>query len=118
MVTFDGSIMALHGVRYVLKLRINLILFRTLGASGYMIRLNKKTIKVTRSARTLMSGSIKDVLSILDGYIVFKILSIGIFKFNYISQRLHLGLENLSFIELSKIGFSTNGQGKKFIVVR
>lgn len=86
MVMFDGRIRIFTGVRYVPKLRTNLISLGTLGISCFLIIIYKETIKVTRDDRTLMSGSIRNGLYILDGYKSFRIITFVASKFNYIPK--------------------------------
>lgn len=67
IIMFDGCSRPLHNVRYVLKLKRNLISTRTLNANGCMINIDKGIIKVIRGVMTLMKGEIKNGLNVHDG---------------------------------------------------
>ncbi|GKC60900.1 zinc finger, CCHC-type containing protein [Tanacetum coccineum] len=65
----DGSIFVLHNVRYIPKLKRNLISLGTLKKEGYTIKLQSGKVKVINGSRVILSGIRRDnCVYSLDGH--------------------------------------------------
>nr|GFB26260.1 retrovirus-related Pol polyprotein from transposon TNT 1-94 [Tanacetum cinerariifolium] len=93
----DGSSFVLHDVRYIPKLKRNLISLGTLEKEGYIVKLQSGKIKVINGSRVVLSGARRDnCVYSLDGHAVAGELNASVEEKDSLAQVWHKRLGHIS----------------------
>ena len=93
----DGSSFVLHNVRYIPKLKRNLISLVTLEKEGYTVKMQSGKIKVINGSRVILSGAQRDnCVYSLDGHAVAGELNATVEEKDSLAQVWHKRLRHIS----------------------
>nr|GEY05010.1 RNA-directed DNA polymerase, eukaryota [Tanacetum cinerariifolium] len=117
----DGSSFVLENVRYIPKLKRNLISLGTLDREGYTVKLQNGRVKVIKGSLMVLSGTMKGIcVYSLDGWVESGEASVGIQKKESLAHVWHKRLGHISeagFHELEKRELLGNMVSSNFVKI-